>query len=127
RPKLVTMTGPLAALEGMNTEMLVSLQEITEAATLLNLTWPLPWLGPNPEPLTTTVPPYEPQGGVTLVITGLITARETLVLLARELTSTLTGPVPPDVELATVATICEALQLVTADANVPLNLTVLLP
>jgi len=44
-----------------------------------------------------------------------------------EFTVTITGPGPAAVALATLATICVVLQLVTEDASVPLKLTVLVP
>jgi hypothetical protein len=126
-PSSVIVTEPLVALDGTPAVILVSLQELTDATTPLNDTWLLPWLAPKPLPAIVINPPICAAGGVRLLIAGLIVVNVTFPGLELELTVTTTGPGPAGVVLATVATICELLQLVIDDAATLSKLTVLLP
>jgi hypothetical protein len=94
---------------------------------LLNWTVLLHWLGPKPTPFKVTVAPSSAAGGDRLLMTGLTRVKSTTTGLEIEFTVTMTGPVPAEVALDTVATICVLVQLVTDAAGVPLNLTVLVP
>jgi hypothetical protein len=73
----------------------------------------------KPVPVSVTDPPTGADGGETLVITGLYTVRETVLLLPMLFATTVTGPVVA-VD-GTVATICVLFQLVTLAAATPLK------
>ena len=69
-PPTVTVTGPLVAVEGTVTLMLVLLHEVTVGVIPLKLTWLLLWLVPKSVPLIITEPPRGAAGGARLEITG---------------------------------------------------------
>lgn len=125
-PSSITDTVPLVAFDGTVTVILVSVQLVTVAATLLNWTVLPLALGPKPEPFRVTVPPIGACGGDRLLMTGFTAVNEIVGTLATELTVTTTGPASAGTADGTVATICELLQLVTV-AVAPLKVTVLLP
>jgi len=63
RPPIVTRTGPVEAPVGTEAVILVSLQLVAEAATLLNKTVLLPWVVPKPLPVIVTAVPIDPEVG----------------------------------------------------------------
>jgi hypothetical protein len=114
----------MVAPEGTVTEMLVALQVLIVAVVPLNFTVLLPWVVPKFEPATMTEAPTAPDIGVRLVMLGAATTVKLLPLLSTPLACTTTLPVvAPD---GTVTEILVALHVLTV-ADVPLNLTVLLP
>jgi len=126
-PSSVTVTGPLVAFAGTVIVMLVSLQELTPATTLLTCTVLLPWLEPKPTPFKMIDPPISAAGGERLLIMAWITVKMTLERLGMEFTVTTTGLIPDGAVVGTRATICVSLQLVMDVDNAPLKLTVLVP
>jgi hypothetical protein len=121
-PLTVTTTGPVVAVAGTGTAILVALQLVGVAVVPLKVTVLVPWVAPNVVPAMVTDVPVAPEVGVRLFIFG-VTVKVT-PLLAWPLTVTTTGPV---VALAgTGRAILVALQLVGV-AVVPLKVTVLVP
>jgi hypothetical protein len=124
-PPTVTTTLPVVAPEGTVTPMLVALQLVAVADVPLNFTVLVPWVAPKFVPLIVTAAPTAPVFGVKLVMLGAGTVTVKLTaLLAWPPTVTTTLPVvAPE---GTVTPMLVALQLV-AVADVPLNVTVLVP
>src|SRR6266567_2003829 len=85
-PSSLTVTGPLVALPGTMTVILVSLQEVGAAVTELNCTVLLPRLDPKPMPFRVIVPPSSAAGGERLLIVGLITKKPVFEGLDTEFT-----------------------------------------
>lgn len=124
RPPTVTTTFPVVAPLGTGATMLVALQLVGVAAAPLNVTALVPWLAPKLVPAIVTDDPTEPEAGLTLEILGAVTTVKLTPLLTCPLTLTTTFPVVAP--LGTGAAMLVALQLVGA-ADVPLNVTVLVP
>jgi len=72
-PSTVTVTEPFVAVAGTCTLILLSLQELANATTLLNMTWLVPWLVPKPLPVSTVKAPSWDPGGLRATIVGLMT------------------------------------------------------
>ncbi len=104
--------------------MLVALQLEGDADVPLNLTVLVPCVEPKFVPVIVTEAPTDPEDEERLVILGVGKTVKLLPLLATPETVTTTLPVvAPD---GTGAVMLVALQL-EGDADVPLNLTVLVP
>src|SRR6266849_591072 len=124
-PPIVTTTLPVVAPAGTGTTMLVALQLVGAAATLLNATVLVPCVAPKFAPLIVTDAPTNPVVGVKLVMLGAGTVTVKLTpLLATPPTVTTTLPVVAP--LGTAAEMLAAPQLATV-AAVPLKVTVLVP
>src|SRR5713226_5497095 len=121
-PPTVTTTFPVVAPAGTGATMLVALQLDGVANVPLNLTVLVPWVVPKFVPVIVTDVPTAPEVGFKLVMLGA-TVKLT-PLLATPPTVTTTFPVVAPA--GTGATMLVALQLVGV-ANVPLNVTVLVP
>ena len=121
-PLTVTTTGPVVALAGTGTAMLVALQLVGVAVVPLKVTVLVPCVAPNVVPEIVTEVPTAPDVGERLFILG-VTVKVTL-LLACPLTVTTTDPVVAPFGTGTAMLV--ALQLVGV-AAVPLNVTVLVP
>jgi len=122
-PATITTTFPVEAPTGTNTEMLVGVQRLGDAATPLNVT--VPKVGPKFNPVIVTCSPTGPDVGLKLVMVGVGRTVNPTPLLATPLTVTTTFPVVvPD---GTVATMFVALQLPAIPAETPPNVTVLDP
>jgi hypothetical protein len=122
-PATITTTFPVEAPTGTNTEMLVGVQRLGDAATPLNVT--VPKVGPKFNPVVVTCSPTGPDVGLKLVMVGVGRTVNPTPLLATPLTVTTTFPVVvPD---GTVATMFVALQLPAIPAETPPNVTVLDP
>jgi hypothetical protein len=121
-PPTVTTTFPVVAPLGTGTTILVAVQLVGVAAVLLNVTVLLPWAAPKPVPVMVTEILTAPETGDKLVMLGITV--KLIPLLATPPTVTTTLPVVAP--LGTGTTIEVALQL-DAVAEVPLNVTVLLP
>src|SRR5579862_2749395 len=121
-PEIVTETGPVEAPTGTGATMLPSLQLVAAAGIPLKLTVLLPWIAPNPFPLTVTAVPTGPAAGENPVMEA-----RTLKLTEFEFcpeTDTTTGPV--------VAPVGTGVTMLVFDhevgvAAVPLNVTLLDP
>jgi hypothetical protein len=123
-PETVTITLPVVAPAGTGATILVSLQLAGEAAVPLNLTVLVPCVAPKLVPVIVTVSPTMPEVGDRLVMLGVGRTVKLFPLLSTPLARTTTFPVvAPE---GTGALMLVALQLVGV-AEVPLNLTVLLP
>jgi hypothetical protein len=121
-PLTVTTTGPVVALEGTGTAMLVALQLVGVAVVPLKVTVLVPCVAPNVVPEIVTAVSTGPEVGETLFIFG-VTVKLT-PLLAWPLTVTITGPVVAPAGTGTAMLV--ALQLVGV-AAFPLKVTVLVP
>ncbi len=123
-PETVTTILPVVAPEGTGAIMLVALQLEGDADVPLNLTVLVPCVEPKFVPVIVTEAPTDPEDEERLVILGVGKTVKLLPLLATPETVTTTLPVvAPD---GTGAVMLVALQL-EGDADVPLNLTVLVP
>jgi len=123
--KTVTTTFPVSAPLGTGTPMFVALQLVGVPANPLNVTVLLPWLLPKFEPAIVTGVPRVPVVGVTVPMLGAGMTVKVTPLLAAPPTVTTTFPVVAPV--GTGITIVVAFQLVAVPADVPLNVTVLVP
>ena len=123
-PLANTTTFPVVAPLGTVVAILVALQLVTVAVVPLNFTVLVPWLDPKFVPVMVTAAPTAPVVIERLVMLGAATTVKLFPLLAVPDTVTTTFPVVAPV--GTAATMLVALQLV-AVAEVPLNLTVLVP
>src|SRR5438270_4955132 len=123
-PAAVTTTLPVTAPEGTVATMLVELQLETVAASVPNLTPPLPCVEPKFDPLIVTTEPTAPVFGARLVMLGADVTVNVDPLPAWPPTVTTTEPVVAPV--GTGAVIDVALHVVGVEA-IPLKLTVLLP
>src|SRR5262252_1934359 len=108
-PFTMTTTGPVVAVEGTGTVMLVSLQLDGDAARPLKVTVLVPWA--------------LPEFGVSVVTVGALTVKVT-PLLAAPSTVTTTGPLAAPA--GTFAVMVVSVQFVVL-AIVPLNWTLLVP
>jgi hypothetical protein len=125
-PPTFTSTFPVVAPDGTGAVMLVSVQLEALVWNPLNVTklWMLPTVGPKFVPVMITFVPMGPEVGLMLEIAGGGVTVKVTPLLATPPTVTTTGPVvAPD---GTVIPIAFVFQL-EAVADVPLNVTVLLP
>lgn len=125
-PPTVTTTFPEVAPAGTGATMLVALQLVGVAATLLKVIVLDPCVEPNPVPVIVTGVPTGPEPGKIPVMIGedaVVTIKLT-PLLARPPTVTTTLPVVAP--LGTRTTMLVALQLVGV-ATVPLKVSVLEP
>jgi len=123
-PLTVTTTLPLVAPAGTGAVMLAMLQLVGVATVPLKVTVLVPCNAPKFAPLIVTGVPTGPLPRLKLVIVGAAVAVNGTALLTTPptVTTTLPGVAPP----GTKTTRLVALQLVGA-ANVPLNVTVLVP
>jgi hypothetical protein len=120
-PAAVTTTFPVVAPVGTLATICVALQVVIVAVVPLNVTLPVPCVGPKFEPAITMDDPTAPVFGVSeLIFGGEVTVKST-PLLATPLTVTTTFPVVAPV--GTVAFMLVELKLVMV-ALVPLNVTV---
>jgi hypothetical protein len=124
-PLALTTTAPVAALAGTVTWMLLAPHVRMLAGVPLNLTLPLPWLGPKFVPVIVTSAPTAPDVRDRPVTVGVGNTVKLFPLLSTLLTRTTTLPVVAPA--GTVTTMLPALQLLTFVTRVPLNLTVLVP
>jgi hypothetical protein len=123
-PPTVTLAGPETAPAGTLTEIDVPLHDVTVPLAPLKFTVLPPWLVPNPEPAMMTDDPVLPEVGVIdEMLMPEVTVKLTPLLATPATVTTMFPVVAP---VGTDATICESLQL-TAEAVVPLNLTVFDP
>ncbi len=123
-PLAFTTTFPVVAPVGTGTAMLVALHVPTVAAVPLKLTVPVPCEEPKFDPVIVTAAPTAPDVTDRLVMLGVGRTVKFTPLLAWLDTVTTTFPVVAP--LGTVAVMLDAPHTV-AVADVPLNLTVLLP
>src|SRR6266849_5150278 len=124
-PPTVTTTFPVVAPAGTGATMLVALQLDGVANVPLNVTVLVPWVVPKFVPVIVTDVPTVPDVGFRFVMLGADDVTVKLdPLLATPPTVTTTFPVVAP--LGTGATMLVPLQLVGV-ANVPLNVTVLVP
>ncbi len=123
-PLAFTTTFPVVAPVGTVTAMLAALHVPTVAVVPLKLTVPVPWVEPKFDPVIVTAAPTAPDVTDRLVMLGVGSTVKFTPLLAWLDTVTTTFPVVAP--LGTVAVMLDAPHAVTA-ADVPLNLTVLLP
>jgi hypothetical protein len=126
-PLTVTTTFPVVAPLGTGTTMLVALQlDAVPADVLLNVTVLVPWLAPKFVPVIVTAVATGPEVGLKLEMLGAdaFTVKFT-PLLAVGPTVTTTFPVVAP--LGTFTTMLVALQPDAVPADVPLNVTVLVP
>src|SRR5713101_1203559 len=124
-PPTVTTTFPVVAPLGTGAAMLVALQLAGVANVPLNVTVLVPWVVPKFVPVIVTGVPTTPDVGFRFVMLGAEDVTMKFApLLAAPPTVTTTFPVVAP--LGTGAAMLVPLQLVGV-ANVPLNVTVLLP
>jgi hypothetical protein len=116
------MTGPVVALLGTGTTIVLRFQLERREATPLKATVLVPGVGPNPDPKIVTKVFAPPEIGDRLLIFG--TTVNVTPLLGTPFAVTTTGPVVATVGTGT--TIVVPFQLV-AVATAPLNVTVLVP
>jgi hypothetical protein len=124
-PPTTTIMHPAPAPTGTGTTMLVALQLVGIAALPLKVTELLSWVEPKFVPEIVTDVPADPEVRLRLVITGAgrVTAKfKGLLAIPPTVTTTLPDVAP----LGTGTTMLVALQLVGV-ADVPLNVTVLVP
>ena len=121
-PLTVTTTGPVVALAGTGTAMLLALQLVGVAVVPLKVTVLVPCVAPKVVPLIVTEVPTGPDVGERVFIFG-VTVKVT-PLLGTPLTATTTGPVVA--AEGTGATMLPALHDVGVAAT-PLNVKVLVP
>ena len=119
----VTTTVPVVAPLGTVTLMLVALQAEAVAVVPLNATVLAPCVAPKLRPVMVTAVPAAPEVRLRLVMKGA-TVKAT-PLLAPPLT--VTTMLPEVAPLGTLTVMLVALQAVAVPADVPLNVTVLLP
>jgi hypothetical protein len=124
-PPTVTMTGPVVAVLGTGTTMLVSLQLLGVAGVPLNVTVLVSCVAPKFAPATATSVPAGPTCGVRPVRLGAggVTVKVT-PLLGAPPTVTTTGPLVAAIGTGTTMFVPSSLQLVGI-ATEPLNVTVL--
>jgi hypothetical protein len=120
-----TTTGPVPALAGTGTTMVVAFQLVGVATAPLNNTALVPWLEPKLVPVIVTEVPGVPEVVERLVMLGANTTVNAEPLVATPPTVTTTLPVVAPV--GTAATIRFADQFEIDVAAVPLNVTVLGP
>src|SRR5436305_14820433 len=116
-PPTTTLIMPVVTVAGIVSAIWESDQLVAAMVLPLMLMLLLPWVAPDPLPFTCTCVPAGPLAGEAEAITGLGKVKSTSWLLDTPLICTITGPVwaVP----ATVATICELLQLTTVPAATP--------
>ena len=106
--------------------MLVALQLVTVAGTVLSVTPPLPWVAPKFVPVMVNDEPKPPPAvGATLVIAGAAVTVNVTPLLATP-PAAVTTTLPVTAPVGTVATMLVGLQLLTVAVVAP-NLTPPLP
>ena len=121
-PLTVTTTGPVVALAGTGTAMLVALQLVGVAVVPLKVTVLVPCVAPNVVPEMVTDVATAPEVGERLLIFG-VTVKVT-PLLGTPLTATTTGPV---VALEGTGAIMLLVLQELGVAATPLNVNVLVP
>lgn len=124
-PLACTTTLPVVAPLGTGTTIEVALHVVGVAVVPLNFTVLVPCVEPKFVPVIVSAVPIVPDVGDKVVILGAATTVNDLPALATPLTVTTTLPVVAPV--GTNATMEVALQLLMVVADVPLNLTVLVP
>jgi hypothetical protein len=124
-PLTMTTTGPVVAPEGTGATMLFALQLVGVVEIPLNVTVLVPCADPKFVPAIVIDAPTAPDVGDKLVMLGVGRTVKLTPLLATPPTVTTTLPVVA--AAGTIVTIELPLQLTMVVANVPLNVTVLVP
>jgi len=124
-PFTVTTTAPVVAPDGTGVTMLVALQLVGVAEVPLNVTVLVPCVDPKFVPVIVTDVPTAPNVGDKLAMLGVGRTVKPTPLLATP--PTVTDTLPVVAADGTIATIELPLQLTMVVANVPLNVTVLVP
>ena len=125
-PATVTATLPLVAPLGTGATMLVALQLVGVAVVPLNLTVLAPWVAPKLVPVIVTAVPTGPDAGDRLVMLGTDDVMSVKGSPLLSTPPTVTTTLPLVAAAGTDTTMLAADQLVGV-ADVPLNLTRLVP
>jgi hypothetical protein len=125
-PSIVTTMLPVVAPVGTAATICVLLQLVIDVAAVpLKLTVLVPCVAPKFVPMIVTGEPAAPKAGLRLEIAGEPSTVNGVPLLCTPLTVTTTLPVAAPVGTSTVIDV--GLQLVTDEAVIPPNITVLVP
>src|SRR5215472_9061388 len=123
-PPTLTIMLPVFAPLGTVTVMLVALHALAAPAEIpLNVTVEFPWFAPKFNPVIVSAEPATPEFALRLVITGATVNDSPLLACPPTLTMT----IPVVAPLGTWIVMLVALQALAAPAEIPLNVTLLLP